>query len=386
MKRIPLTGIDDQVEILQHPAFVADTEDDPPDIELLNVIADLGGIDESARLNVYRATAERGLKGGAFLYSCLPADFSREELLRNYGAGQYRVHVRSAGRILRNVLITLEEARNSDGGSLVKSQSVGELTHISKLIEAMQTGFGQLSQLIVQVNQVPQFDPNEARRSLLQDMLSMKQILGTDNNQNNADKSIEMVMKGIELAREITPRDGATSSMDILLEGLKTFGKPIAEATLARMNQPMHAPIEQPVPLASLNAVQNPPHQLPMNSPLSEDEKMSMMLKMYASQLVNQAKNERDPYVYANLLLDSLPEDRIDQLTAMSDAQLFGFIQELNPEAANYKLWMLEFIDQVREILTPDMESVNKMDNADISNIVESPIFNNGDVKSDPQR
>jgi hypothetical protein len=94
---------------------------------------------------VYRATPEKGMKGGAFLFSCTPAEFSLEYLRDTYGGGTYRIHIRQGARLVGNRIVTIEEPRKS---SLPPGSAPSHDMH--KMLETMQAGFQSLGQLIVQ--------------------------------------------------------------------------------------------------------------------------------------------------------------------------------------------------------------------------------------------
>lgn len=372
----------------------------PDQTEIENIVADLGGDGNHYKFSVYRANTNSTSRWGPYLFSCAPEDFTREDLLARYGGGQYRVHVIKNGArgFQRVLMITLEAPKNAPATSMPQLPALPVADQTGKLIEAMQAGFAQLGQMIVQANanSQPHFDPDAARRGMLQDMLMMKQIMTSDapQNQNMADKSIEMVMKGIELAREISPREGGISSMDILLEGLKTFGKPIAEAAMARMavapqelpgQQVMAGPIPA-LPAAALVDPRLPTATMPLN-PTTPGDDVNIMMRMYAAQLAKQARDDRDPYVYASLFADQLADDQIDGLLAQSDSQLLAYLAELNVETLKYQAWMLQFIGQVREILTPEPEpgSVNAYAPVTIDP-AEPANADHGSAEPDPQR
>jgi hypothetical protein len=166
-------------------------------------------------------------------------------------------------------------------------------------------------------------------------------------------------MKGLELAREIAPRDGETGTMDVLMEAMRTFGKPLAEAAIMAKASGMQMPDNPaalPAPPQQIHAAQPNPIQHP------QEDEMTLMLRYYAAQLADQAANDRDPYVYANLLVDNAPEEKLQEF--MNTPNLKEYIFSLNQELTKYPDWVDEFIKTVRELLTAEEESGSVPENA----------------------
>lgn len=347
--------------IVENPSdlfSVPGDDDESPDVALMNALAEIGASEIETKVAVYRATPEKGMKGGAFLFSCSPAEFSLEYLRDSYGGGTYRIHIRQGARLVGNRIVTIEEPRKP---SLAMMPPQSPSLDLGKMIDAMQAGFNGLGQMILNANKAPAVDPDAMRRGMMQDMLTMKELF-SGNKADNGEGAIAMLLKGMEIARDITPRgDGETGTADILMEAMKTFGKPIAEAAMAARAQQPSAPVQLPVMPAQQGQIATQPQLQPQPQP--QEDEMSLMLRYYAAQLLDQAANDRDPYVYANLLVDNLPDDKINELMALPD--LKEFLYSLNAGLKNHSAWVDEFINYVKELLTPESEgdSVGKHEN-----------------------
>lgn len=337
-------------------AFNESYEDDSPDAALMNALAEIGASEIESKVAVYRASPEKGNKGGAFLFSCTPSEFSLEFLRDTYGGGNYRIHIRQGARLVGNRIVTIEEPRRA-----TLPAQVSQSPDFGKLIDAMQTGFNQLGALIAQANQSQRVDPDAMRRAMMQDMVVMKELFGANQSQsNNWEQAIAMLIKGMEIAKEAAPREGETGTMDVLLEAMKTFGKPIAEAALMARAIPQNTPAlpaQYPIePQYAAREAENPTNQIHT----TEDE-MKLMEKMYAAQILKLAEEDRDPYAYATLVLDNAPVDQIEAILNRSDCKEYLF--SLSPKLANHGEWLDEFLGALRELLTdeenPSMVSGN---------------------------
>ena len=355
---------------------------EPPDVALMNALAEIGDDNSEATVSVYRATPEKGLKGGAFLYSCTATEFSLETLRDAYGGGSYRVHIKKHGKIVTggNRLVIIEEPKHSGipftPPTIAASQN--QNNESTRLIEIMQAGFNQLGQILSQ-NKVPAIDPAQMRRDMMSDMLAMKELFSQQQPaQSSGVGQIEMLLKGIELAKEITPRDGETGTMDVILEAMRTFGKPIAEAAMARL------PVEntgEPTKLSQ--APQLPQAQSAQPTTVTEDD-MTLMLRYYAGQLAAQAANDRDPYVYANLLVDNVPEAQVREILGRPD--LKSYLISLNADLKNYPEWIDEFIKLVNELLTNDDDAGSVADHETNTADTNKPSTNKSDVAANTER
>ncbi len=337
-----------QTQIIPEGYYPPDADQIPDDISLLNVIAELGGDGmDDAKVNVYRQD-EKNPHKGAFLFTCAPGDFSLETIRDSYGGGRYRVHARASGKVVTNRVIQIEEPKRGIPGATMQNQSAPSVD-LAKMIEAMQAGFNGLGQLIMQ-KQTPAVDPDAMRSNLLRDLSMMRELLG--NNQPRVDSSetaMTMFLKGIEVAKSITPREGEAGTVDLIMEGLKTFGPVIAEATKNKMESAATMPSATPLPLPTPH---QPSQAFSQPQPIGNDD----MMKQYAAMLHGLALADKDPYVYAGLLCDNVPESEIRTIISRPNVKQFLF--DLNPalESPDLQPWLDEFIAAINDILTPGSE------------------------------
>jgi len=338
-------------ELAENKFPVYDDTPDESERELSEVLGELGGADD-AKISIYKQGAGKDTRGGEFVDTVHPSEFSLSWLRDAYGPGQYRLHIRSNGRLIAN-----RTARIAP--SLKKPDDVAG-TGIRELAETMQQGFMQLGQLMLksmEASRVPVIDPNQAQQAVLQNMLLMKQILAPGPSAPPADP-MQMFLKGVEIASSVTKGDAPVSerepgSTDILMKAIETFGGPIAEMVAAGKSAPQSQPqvTMQALPPGMATVQQNPPPR-----PLPENDPM-FGLKQYASMLENIAREDRDPYTYASLVVDSAPRADIENILSQPDPVVW--LAQYNQRLADPALrpWLDEFIGMMREILTPDAAS-----------------------------
>lgn len=333
----------DEIFPMNPPQNPIPQEELSDDMVLMNLLADIGGADSDAKVSVYRVSGTN--RKLSFIRSYLPNEFSLEQLQQDIGAGDYRVQVRSNGGLLANKAISIES--DPVKPVQVSVQPSMPSPDIGRLVEIMSQGFQQLGTLMVQ-NRAPVIDPQQMRRDMMQDMVIMKQLFERPEQpaQNGAIGAIEMFVKGMEMAKEITPKEGDTGPMDIMLEALRTFGGPIAQAAMTRQ--------ENVMPLASATPPQIANTPAPVQS-LAQSEGntgMNPALSHYVNMLIALAKENRDPYLYADLIVDQVPEEEIRSF--LDDPDLMGTLTKVNPEAANFTPWINELKKGILEILTSE--------------------------------
>ena len=322
--------------------------------ELSEVLAELGGSDDS-KISVYKVGAGKDSRGGEFVDTIHPSEFSLPWLRDAYGGGQYRLHIRTNGKLVANRSVRIAESVKKEPGS-ASNEGMRELA------ESMQQGFMQLGQMllkVVETSRAPAVDANQAQQAALQNMLLMKQILAPASAVPPADP-MQMFLKGVEIASSMSKGEAPVSerepgSTDILMKAIETFGGPIAEMVAAGKSAPQSQPqvTMQALP-PGMNPIQQNPQPLPQTRP--ENDPM-FGLKQYASMLENIAREDRDPYTYASLVADSAPRADVENILKQPDPIIW--LAQYNPKLSDPVLrpWLDEFISLLREILTPDIQS-----------------------------
>lgn len=329
------------------PQQVFNDADDPVDIALSNVLADLGG-ESDAKVNVY--LVEPG-KGNSFVGTFDPVSFSIEAIQQTYGAGEYKIHVRQDGRLVANRTVRIA-ATKSNVTALPMQNNNAE---ISKLAEAMNAGFQQMGNMLAQTVQAIAGNQPKAKttQEMLQEMMLMKQLLEPASQPQPANQ-MDMFMKGLEFAKDITPREGDPGAGEIILEAIKNFGGMLNQAKtgaapvshMAMPMQPSFPPMVQPVTMPSPQAVQSP---IPEIQPATEDN-MSLVKKMYLATLLSNAKADNDPMTYASMAVDLQGEAAAAEFA--NNPRWFELLCAELPEAKDFRPWFDEMRENVLLIVS----------------------------------
>lgn len=176
-----------------------------------------------------------------------------------------------------------------------------------------------------------------------------------------------MLLKGLELGRDLGGDSGGTDIMGLLGKGLD-MAKPLISRGLenATQHRPVAAlpavppvlPVQVPTlgtPTAVESVNPNPPSEVNV-APLTEQETMMKMLAWLQKQLaalVRQAVLKKEPGLYAEVFLDNVPDFvPIELLVAQIGADnAIDRLSQLNIGVAQNREWFEQFREACIEIL-----------------------------------
>lgn len=304
----------------------------------------------SGMLGIYRALPQ---KKEQFICKLDAADFDPEIIKGRFGGGDFIIKAYD-----ERSKIKLKQHLSIEGEPIIERiKPFHESANYPipgappfdarELVTMMQESNRQLLAGLVQVLQ-PQ---SNARSDMLQEMLTMKELFST--GQQPASGGVEMIMKGIELARSMEPRTGEATGMDVLLESIKSFAPAIGEVVKhsqgqgaarrfqAKPQQPQQP--QQPQPSQHQEALPSP------EIPQPENEE-NMLFKYYIGLLVGFAKENRDPVLYADLIADNLPEEKIMEL--INNPQVVDYLGSINPGVIAHRAWFESVVSELKIIMS----------------------------------
>ncbi len=330
-----------QTQVIQQPE-----QPDESDSALLNIIADLGGAID-AKVNVYKA--EKGSRQMAYVGSYDAADFSLDSIKAEYGGGSYRIHVRRDGALVANRLLTIAESRNKPE----VIAAAGPQLNPADLIATMQQGFATLGQSLLQgmAQMIPPPVPAKSTQEMLQEMLTMKQLLAPAHESAPVDQ-FAIFRQGMELAAQMQPREGDVGTNELMLEAIKSLGpvlgsaiqKPAFNPQIAGPGVVPPAPQLPAPPFVSHSMPQPAQHAEPQPQP-PEGADMSLQEKLFFNTVIAAANADADPATYSALVLDLLGNDQALRLVSLPD--WFEQLVAREPRAFAHKPWFEEMRENI---------------------------------------
>lgn len=327
--KLPVLSDDDLPGDIQH-TFENDVGDDA--IEKLYAM--LGSSDSTLKIALYRALPNS--RKQAYLCAIEADDFSLDEIKRRFGGGDFIVKGYDERSKLRiNQTVTIEGDPVALAPALPHSTAPAPTPlDLGALANMMQDNTRMMLEGLARVLQPA---PQPSRADFLAEMAQMRSIFGNDAPRENG---VDNIMKGIELAKSITPKEGGTDGMDVLLEAVKSLA-PVITNVMAKNERP--ARTVQPHPqLAAQPVTQAHPAPAPA-LPESDDD---MTLKFYLGMLVGFAQQNRDTSLYADLIIDQVSEEKLMELLAMPDP--VAHLGTIHEGVLTYRVWFESLINEIK--------------------------------------
>ncbi len=313
--------------------------------------------EHALKIRVYRETSSetqpRGNTAQPFLFSILPTEMEPDELLEhlrdNYGSGGYWIKgYGPKSRLVFNRHISVEDTEGDKRRALEKKIALNpslappQNDMMKMMMDMQQKSEARILSVInamvsTQQPVTPVVDPMTMMTTLMRAMSEMKALTSDGSTKNTGMEQLELIQKGVEFARDLNPSDKETNDNDIIVTLIKNLGGPMLEA----MKKPPQTPavIEQPIEGAKKPITQQPPADPQVNA-------YRQLMMQQTAFLLSVAKNNGNPEIYADMLLDQMPN-----ITQLLQGQSIGDVcAGLNPEVNLYKPWF----DQLNAALYED--------------------------------
>ena len=329
-------------------------EEDPDDIILANVIADLGGPGIDAKVNVYQLDQNRNK---AFVRAYMPAEFSLEAIQSEYGPGDYEVHVRREGKLATRKVVKIATPKN-------RPQNVAPTVDQTKIIETMQAGFERMGAMFsaalsgLATNQPKQ----KTTMEMLQEMQLMREVMMPHQSQSGPNP-MEVFELAASIAEKIHPREGEPGAGEVILEAIKNFGPLLGKVAAQGMPPAPVTPVvtgtRPALPTVPIVSPDTPPVVSPApqpDQPTQPEDDMSIVRRMYLNLLVSNAKAGNDPVTYANLALDIVGEDQA--LAFVSRPDWYERLCAEDARIRDHRQWFEDLRAAIYDLTKPDEDDI----------------------------
>ncbi|MFW9874960.1 MAG: hypothetical protein ACFFG0_17780 [Candidatus Thorarchaeota archaeon] len=330
---------------------------------LLAVLSDIGSNDD-VMVTIYRAEGHKGQH--AYIKQCSPEEFSLDELRDKFGGGTFKIMVREKGRIVKggNRIIAVEKKIEPENNTedilskLLQTQEQSKNNDFNGGLKAIAEMINQQNQQNQQmlIMMMERMNNNVSPQQQMQDTMNLLATMKQLFPEQRKEDSTDVLLKGIEIASRFNSEKGESSTMDAIIESIRTFGKPIAEAASIHNRQLL---TQTPNNLINGKEFVSSGVQIPGNytaqksnkmSPNSEVNNMKFIIVQKIKELIRQAQANKDVNIYADLIIDNLPEEQINAF--INKENWFTEICSYVPEAAQYQAWFEKLKISINEGLT----------------------------------
>lgn len=328
--------------------YAPDELEDPDYDEMMGEIdrvqSECGSASSEAFINAFRILDG---KEEAFLGRFVAKEFSLDELRKEFGGGTFRIRgfcpkppPQNGVRLFMNRVVRMEVPKKVEA-----SQSDTVLSAIAAMqsnMEKMMLGFSEAIARAIK-------PPENNRMQILEEMKIMREMFTSSTPPAPEKDVMGELDKMLSLQQKLQALsgggEGGSSYMPLMLEMVKPLIGPVTQQLQQKIVSSQN-PIPQ-VPTALTQPVQ----------PKEGIEKMSQademnQIKAFSSMLMLAAKNDMDTVTYANMVLDHVPPDAVDQL--LDDPKWFDKLCNAVPEAKNHQPWFERLYSDIKEMLTED--------------------------------
>lgn len=337
---------------------------------------------------VYREI-QTGLRKGKQekCFSFNPVDYTASEIedrcLAEYGGGQYWVKGYEKNRLRINENFCVAEPKQTKS---VTDEIRELIPHLSS--QHSSTDNMPLIQMMLQLQSDAAARQSESMQAMqaqnmqmltvLLPLLAQKpdpvnpmDMLVQLKNLDSGRDPLEMMMKGIELMKEVGPNDGPTgdSIIDLLAPLVKSFGPALGKLAEQSASNPPQ-PKANPIPRDHLALI-------PETKPDKNDA--LTRLKTNLGYVLRMAQREIPPDHAASTIIGLVEDTQFEQLSEfLDDDQWFAKLKLVNPDIANYEEWFVE----LRGYLLYDDEELTD----DGEGCINAPIDENSETVSEPEQ
>lgn len=331
-----------------------------PEDELAAVMAGLGDAGEEGSISIFKFAP--GSKKREWVDKRAVSEFNHLGLpwmAKVFGAGDYELFIYGADKLLaarRKITI-------SDAAAKLHAESAPAAPGTNgDLAAAMLAGFQELGKLIVAQSQRP---ADDAEEKVLNKMLRYKELFGGGPAQQPAQPAnqFNQMRAAIDFVKELQPRpEGAESNFaDAAMKFMEKFGGPILERIQTAQQQPAQIAatpgqvVALPAQPGVMNGPVNQPQQMPRDNPAMFENLLAQRAKNFMGLLIDSAEQDADPYTYANMILDKVPEAMVRDWLSKPD--LVAELAKIDPRVASHPVWFNKLKDELERALSDDPET-----------------------------
>ena len=319
-------------------------EDTEPDAFMrIKAFCDSG--DARSTLGIYRALPNRKEQ---YLCKLGSDEFDPELIKGRFGGGEFIIKAYDENsRIRLNQRLAIEgepiiEVSPKNTQVALSTPYPPQAFDMSSFMAAMAENNRQMLSGLAQLVSPQQ---SHSRTDMLNEMLTMKELFSQGHAPQSADP-VSMLLKGLELAQTLVPKvGGETSGMDVLLESIKSFAPAITTVISQGNAQQARRPLQAPLKAASAQPALNAPENI---IPTTEGD-TDMMFKYYVGLLVNFAAQGKDPQLYADMIADNLPEDKL--LEIAKNPNIIEDLAKIHPGVLEHRAWFDAVVSEIKIIL-----------------------------------
>ncbi len=343
-------GHDDVIEdatVLDGEAEDISAMQDDIDREMQDIFKDVGGDPEDVEFDIRVKKVEKNTGKAAHCFSATPQELPLTERIKDeYGPGVYQIWVYKNGRRFRKRELRIANTIEKPASKILAENKQDIASLISTMMEQQRQSLQQMQDMLTrQVQPVQAGNQMEQMTIMLGVMNQMKEFL-TPQSQGN---QMDGLIKGIQLAKDLAGKDGDTNINDVILSVVKDFAPPLLEITkkTREAQQAKMPPPNQPQPNPQQVTDQT---GAPQMSP--EQQKITEEFRGHVSMLVNMARADADPGLWAEVVHSRMSPQDLQELIPRSD--VMDVLAAYDPGVKEFLPWFTELREHLKSMMQED--------------------------------
>jgi hypothetical protein len=328
---------------------------------LQGILTELGAADDEAKVTVSKIEIQGGIKKQAFLFECHPNEFNAQDVQEAYGPGDYQIRVygKQEGTnykvIHANKKITIGPTREQAKAKQLPAPVAAapqDGSNVAKAIaEALAPVMAAQAALLQQV-----VGKGSSRADTLAEFKMMAELFKPASSGGE----LSSLKTALELVRPLMGEKGGAGLDEesgpyaVILKALETF----APALAAKAAGPGTLQIEDKSNKAAAPAAGAAAQP-------TEEEQMKIALRMQLAVVLNAAKMESDPQMYAALIYENAPDDLLAKLQGET---WFAELCDIEPGFKDFKPWC----EKVRAEVLEEIKAANAPESAELTASAEA--------------
>lgn len=324
--------------------------------EFNEITTEFGGSDKDIDIliKVYKVLEREGKK--AWCFDCLPADLPISDRIRqDFGGGQYLMRIYKNRKLtMGRKLIIAEPSKKSE------EKKESDLAMIGKMLaEQQKQNFEQLQAIILQSQgrSVAPVDQMSTMKDTIAILASMREVFGSPSHSPQVNP-MDYILKGMEIMKEVGGNNSTESSfVDIFRDLIKS---PLLPAVIQANVQPRNNLHKSETPKLPEHTEQSENKNesnieviVKDSKELTNEEKNAMnMLNLQINMLANAARNHSDPSLYADLILDNLDDETINNFILNENA--FEKLISIRPDLLDCREWFNQLQLAIKSSMSSD--------------------------------
>lgn len=312
-------------------------------LALSHLIGQLAGAHGSS-VTVYRAEKNQAMK---YMFQCAPENFSIDELRDKHRGGEFRVYIMRNGQLWKNQRLVIDKpepeviavplmAPSGGGGG------PGQASELAVLASAIKEQSALLMRLLDRP--APSGDLAGMLTAVAGVFTQLKQAADPPAPPppappGDGNKAIEMLLKGVELARTLGGASGEGAGPLDLLRDLIT--SPLVAQAVKSVSEPAAHTVSVSRPRAAVPI--KPPPVAPIR-----DAPPAGGLMQGLEMLAVLAEQGGSPDDAASLALDYAPPALLDTLLERSDSDLIEYLVTMHPRLGPHRTWCEQTVALIR--------------------------------------